>query len=113
MRIQGRQDGRQLVVAGELFYEIIIAAISIERGFAHKAAAFDAPMLLGDGECVGSGHLLDLDAFNVLSVRDDEMRVESRAKEVGVEADLIAASCRVFDGCPAYGRESKPGMLRP
>ena len=48
MAVKRRQIGRLFFVARDLFHEIIVRAIFLERRLAHEPAAFDAPMILRD-----------------------------------------------------------------
>ena len=89
MRVERRKFFRQLFVARDLHYEILVCAVTIERRLAHQSAAFDAPMLLRDGQRVLGPGLFNLDAFHRFPVGHDEMRIENGAQEIGVEPNLV------------------------
>ncbi len=97
MRVKRREDRRKLLVAGDLLGKVVILAVAIERRLADEAAAFDAPVFLRNRERIFSGDLLNLDAFNVLSVRDDEMRIESRAQKIAIEPNLVSRLRIILD----------------
>jgi hypothetical protein len=48
MGVETRRRVRQFFCARNLFREIVVFAITLQRSFANKAAAFDAEMFLCD-----------------------------------------------------------------
>ena len=105
MAVERRQLRRQFVVARDFLHELVVFAIMIERRFAHEAAAFDAPMVLRDRERIFSaGPLSTFTLSIVLPSATTKCGFDAVRRKIGVEAIGFFA---------AYGRESKPGILRP
>ena len=111
MHVKCRQHRRKFVVTGNLFSELVIRAVSIERCLAHQAAAFDAPVFLRDRERIFPRGFLDLDALDVLSVRDNKVRIVGGPQQVGVEANLIGRLRIVFDRRTRIGQAIEAGHL--
>jgi len=61
--------------AFQFLYEFVVGAITLKRGFAHQAAAFDAPMVLRNRKRIFLPDLRHLHAGDGLAILNDEMRI--------------------------------------
>src|SRR5438034_9555904 len=96
MRVERWQHLLRFIDASTFLDEIVVLAVAVERRFAHHAATFDAPMFLCTRERIFLSNFRHSHAVDVLSVRDDEMRVDRRAQKISVESRLIGNRSSFF-----------------
>ena len=81
----------------------------IERRFSHEATAFDAGMVLGDGERIFLADFCDVHALDLFAVGNDEVRIRGWSQEISVESRFFAVGSGVLATVPKEARPS-PGM---
>ena len=66
MGVKGGKVVRQFFVARDLLHELVVAAVTIDRRFAHESATFDAPVILRDRERICARTFLNCHALDRL-----------------------------------------------
>src|SRR6184192_4601161 len=69
--------------------ELIVRAVALQCRFADKTAALDAEMLLHDRERVSAADLGHAYAVDARRSCDSEVRIDSRAQKITIEASLL------------------------
>src|SRR4029453_1456242 len=97
---------RQFFCARNLFREFVVFAITLERSFANKAAAFDAEMFLCNRERVTAADFSHLHSLNPLRPTNSTTGIRCCSQEIAIKPGLlgktllflqIAACIRKFD----------------
>src|SRR5262249_41555984 len=89
MGIQTRRWMRHFFCARDLFREIVVLAIALQRPLPNKAPTFDGEMFLSDRERITAsefGHLHRLDAIRA---GNSNMRIRRRPQEIAIEPGLL------------------------
>src|SRR5262245_22960819 len=89
MRVETRRRMRHFFCARDLFREIIVLAITLERPFANKASAFDAEMFLCDRERVTAADFGHLHRLNAFRASDSHVRIRCASQEITIKPGLL------------------------
>ena len=91
-------------------HELVVFAVTLQRRFAHDAAAFDAPMFLRRRERIFFSDLCHAHALDVLAVRDCEMRIRRRPQKIGVESGVFGDRPGFLPTVPERNRDRILGV---
>src|SRR6266700_1472836 len=89
MTVDGWQPVGQFFLAGHFLGEIIVGPVAFQRRFSDKTAAFNAEVLLRNGERISASDFRYFHTLDSLATRRDEIWICRGAKEVAVEPRLF------------------------
>src|SRR5262245_38116619 len=89
MSVEARWRMRHFLCARDLFGEIIVFAITLERSFPNKAGAFNAEMFLSDRERITATDFGDLNGLDAFRASNSNVRVRCSSQEIAIEPGLL------------------------
>src|SRR5215211_9045475 len=93
MAVKTRRRMRQRFCARNLFREIVVFAITLQRSFTNKAAAFDAEMFLCNRERVTAADLSHLHGLNAPRPSNSNMRIRCCSQKIAIKPSLLRKAC--------------------
>ncbi len=112
MAVKRWQYRLRFVHPAAFLHELVVFAVIVQGCFAHHAAPFDAPVILGNRERIFFSNFDDADAFDVLPIRDREVRIRRGAQKIRVESGFFSDRSGLLAAVTERNRNRIVGVTR-